>query len=563
VAHARVTAAVLAALVVLARGADAASGRAPCPGGRFVSHVGDVFGDGQLISDRYFDVTPCSATHAVVTVPSCGTLRAHLSAHARATRLTTGWTRCRAFGGRVKLSGKMYFPACTTFRGTLFQRSIGGPVKIVNAGLSRCGDGVVDAGEECDGGPGCDGSCQLDAGSTGAFGIVTANGTRKLYLPLKNPNKAGHGVIAVVDAGVPGAAGTASAALLKDIDLGTADVATATAGNGEVVIATSTTSLLVWFIDPRTDEVQGTVTLPAELGQSKFSGADHVVVSAVAIDSSGNRAMLAVNRGIAFLDLQRRTLAVVDLPPSENFGFDPIARLLIGPHYAIDPGNNAVDFGVNVLDVEGGNHYALVDAAAPGAPFAEEPDSAAWDPGLHVAVIAEEKGPTHVVDFKDASFDDVAHTVTVSQTRFDIPAPPKGPGRLTGVAIDPSGHHAFLEQEVGSGVGILALDPKPPATRTLISASMPDFPKGTPWVNVGDPHGIAVTTGRAGKVPFGFLVNATQTYVARVDLQAFARGADALPKAVTFLDVRTPEDSTSQVRCGETGFVRVPATVTR
>jgi hypothetical protein len=82
---------------------------------------------------------------------------------------------------------------------------------------------------------------------------------------------------------------------------------------------------------------------------------------------------------------------------------------------------------------------------------------------------------------------------------------------------------------------------------------MPALPDGSYWSNIGDPHGVAVTTGIADGRSVGFLVNSERQWVARIDLAAFlALGAEAdassstyltdLSSAVTFLDGRTSKN---------------------
>jgi hypothetical protein len=69
------------------------------------------------------------------------------------------------------------------------------------------------------------------------------------------------------------------------------------------------------------------------------------------------------------------------------------------------------------------------------------------------------------------------------------------------------------------------------------------------WTNLGDPHGIAVTTGLADGRAVGFVVDAGHRWVGRVDLaklltlkgstNALLTAAQTEP-AVTMLDARTP-----------------------
>src|SRR5581483_9748312 len=98
------------------------------------------------------------------------------------------------------------------------------------------------------------------ATGSGAFGVVTVNGKQVMYLPLTSLSPAGNGQIAVVDVGIVPAPGhnvddAGTPALVTNIDLGTFDQATATAGDSSVVVAAGTATHKVWFIDPSTNKV--------------------------------------------------------------------------------------------------------------------------------------------------------------------------------------------------------------------------------------------------------------------------------------------------------------------
>ena len=79
--------------------------------------------------------------------------------------------------------------------------------------------------------------------------------------------------------------------------------------------------------------------------------------------------------------------------------------------------------------------------------------------------------------------------------------------------------------------------------RDVADARMPQRPDGTPWANMGDPHGVAVTTGLADGRAVGFVVSSDRKWVARVDLQAlYGMRKEAIvdmSPTVTMLDART------------------------
>src|SRR5262249_51768114 len=158
------------------------------------------------------------------------------------------------------------------------------------ASPSKCGDRRIDPvlGEQCDQGPGCDRTCRVDPGGTGALGIVTVDGLQKLYLPLTELN-AGQGEIAVVDIGVAGHGVKGAGSLIKTISPGDGLMASATAGSTDAVVATSTLNRTVWFIDPKTDTVESITLDENTLGKAHFSGtsADGAFVTGVTINTTG------------------------------------------------------------------------------------------------------------------------------------------------------------------------------------------------------------------------------------------------------------------------------------
>ena len=407
----------------------------------------------------------------------------------------------------------------------------------------------------------CGGSSQPPAppGSSGAFGIVTVNGKQKMYLPVSTLNSAGHGVVAVVDVGLKGNGVAGAPALMADIDLGSADIATTTGGDAKIVIAASTQNKKIWFIDPTSDTLIGSTQLDATAGRSSFSGGGGYVTG-IAVDSANRRAILSVWNGFALVDLNSKTITQTILAaPSENFGFDGTRELIIAPFYDC-PRNSGlpnpppcdtylagdgtrISEGLNIIDLKDGTVYTYLNAAAadPHAPVGEEPDSAAADPVAGIAVIPSEgNGNQNVIDLTKANFNKANKTVTAPQTLVQNSS-------FTGVAIDSSQHLGFWEAEFSSRVGLMSVTDARDSKGTFLPAQMPSAPGASGWSNIGDPHGIAVSTGIADGHPVGFLVNAGFKWIARIDLSVMATLPHAqgtmtsaeLAPAVTFLDGRT------------------------
>ena len=420
------------------------------------------------------------------------------------------------------------------------------------------------------------------AGGTGAFGIVTVNGKQKMYLPQTTANAAGHPVLAVVDVGVAGNGAAGAPALITTVDLGGPDsgfdfeYATATGGDSSMVIAVSTDYPKVWFIDPTKDQLINTLTLDATYGSSSFSGGGGFVTG-VAIDSANHRAILSVWNGFAIVDLTTQTItSVIQAPPSENFGFDSAHQRIIAPFYdctsstLVDQtpsscstpkgpdGATVMTDGLSIIDLADNNTVYTYENPAidggdteidPNAPVGTEPDSAAADPSTGVIVVPSEgSGFQSVIDLSKATFDKTSKTVTAPQTII----PDLG---LTGVAIEYTRHLAFWEEEHGQDVAVADLTQATGSSASWVHGFTPDLPgdAGEEFSNLGDPHGIAVTTSLTSSGPVGFVVSSDLHWVVRVDLAKMlgaGAGSDAsdteldttaMAPFVTYLDGQTVE----------------------
>jgi hypothetical protein len=140
-----------------------------------------------------------------------------------------------------------------------------------------------------------------------------------------------------------------------------------------------------------------------------------------------------------------------------------------------------------------------------------------------VVVASEGAGNKHVIDLASGEFDEGTKWVTAPQQVFEDQY-----AGLTGVSIEPSSNLAFFEGEGSSNVGVLRLDGATDGEGAVLVATLPDLPpdannpSGSIWSNMGDPHGIAVTTGINDGKSVGFVVTYDGQWVARVDLEAFA-----------------------------------------
>lgn len=377
----------------------------------------------------------------------------------------------------------------------------------------------------------CGKSAPLATGSSGAFGVVTVNGKQKLYLPLGGTANA----VAVLDVGVAGNGLSGAPSLLKTIPISAA--AFSTAGDDSVVIAASTDSPTLWFIDPRTDTVVKTLGL-SNAGVSHFTSGGGFVTG-VAVDPAHGRGVLSVYNGFAIVDLAAQVISRTILaPPSENFGYDSVHERILAPFYncssAADPANDPLTLcndyktpsgavmtdGLNVIDLKDDTVYTYQDtkAANPAQPLGSEPDSAAADPLSGLVLVPSEGGANSIaVDLSQAKFDKSARSVT---------APHKAiAADLTGVAIEPSRHLGVWEAEGVSEIAVADLG----VDGSLVTGQLPGPPGESSWNNLGDPHGIAVAASISGGRPVGFFVSQDRKWVARVDLL----GMLALPRGRT------------------------------
>ena len=230
--------------------------------------------------------------------------------------------------------------------------------------------------------------------------------------------------------GVVGSGTAGAKALLRTVDLGSADQPTTLAGAADVVVAASANSTTVWFIDPHTDTLAGTTSLPGGATQSAFSGGGGYVTGIV-VDAAKNVAILAVGEGFLLLDLSTRRFGThIQAPPAENFGYDGTARRIVAPFYDCPPtlalcsgyqtpAGAVQGDGLTVIDPNDSSVSEFRLGASPPAgptsdePVGGEPDAAAVDASSGVAVIpSETDGTLSVLDLKAASFDRASKTFT-------------------------------------------------------------------------------------------------------------------------------------------------------
>src|SRR5581483_1895737 len=315
---------------------------------------------------------------------------------------------------------------------------------------------------------------------SGAFGVVTVNGKQVMYLPLTSLSPAGNGQIAVVDVGIVPAPGhnvddAGTPALVTNIDLGTFDQATATAGDSSVVVAAGTATHKVWFIDPSTNKVVHTTELDPNLTGGSFSGGGGIV-DGIAIDEANHRAILSVWNGFQFIDLgDCQVTGYVLAAGAENFGYDSTKQYLLSPFYDCQPGIEFVDAGTpatqappcdsyltpgdaglvisdgfNLIDISKSSAVVYTyESSAPDSGIASDPvgfspDSAAVDTTTGIAMISSEGSSFYTfLDLSKAVFSKGPPATFTAPSTVLVPSA----GADDGVSIEPVSHIAFTEQE--------------------------------------------------------------------------------------------------------------------
>ncbi len=383
------------------------------------------------------------------------------------------------------------------------------------------------------------------ATTSGAIGVaqVTVSGKQQQLLFVPQPSLDGNGVpwVAILDAAYDGT----SKPLLGTVELtGHADLSlpTAAAASPTAVVVVGAKSPYVDFIDPVAGTVQATVTLPDAVRKDEatsYSGAGGLATGVV-LDPAGNRAWISVPTGFLPIDLSSHQFgALVAAAPAESFAYWPQKGFLLAPFYscsacpASTPGG-----GLQVVDTGKGT-VRFLGGADGGMPVGLAPGAADVDPATGVALVADDQaGTLYTVNLSTAAGDGPAGTIMAPVGQV------AGATNYTGVAVDPSGHRALLEQAASTGVALVvlpqqagsgAIDPG-----VVVTADMPS-PGGESWTNSGNPPGLAVTIGLSSQQPVGFVSGNGGSVVARIDLDAFAQ---AQPKggavdAETFLPLVT------------------------
>ena len=160
----RLALAVAAALALGVVGTLAGPRPRPCPEGRFIVPVAAgalTTGAARSVPD----VVALAGAH-VSLASGCPAASARIRARRRFTKITATWVACDGVPGKVQLRGRIDAATCAILTGAIKVRSIQATRRFA-AERSRCGDGLIDAGnrEECEppGTTECNGGCLMAA----------------------------------------------------------------------------------------------------------------------------------------------------------------------------------------------------------------------------------------------------------------------------------------------------------------------------------------------------------------------------------------------------------------
>jgi len=299
----------------------------------------------------------------------------------------------------------------------------------------------------------------------------------------------------------------------------------------------------IYLVDVKKDSITGTID-SGVTSYASFSGGECIFCGAL-VDYKRGKAIFSAADGFKILDLKNTSagLTTIAAEAAENFAYDVENNWIIAPSYVqYPPSIQIIDLNNNTVYKYSGN-----------IPFSE-PDAAAVDPVTKIAIITDEDSADFVaMNLKEAKFDSTAKTFTAPATQFQAQGYPP---RMTGASIELTTHILFLNEEFGTGIGIMqlptaAISGAPTLSGFKYGIIDQTLPDSSYWYNNGDPHGIAVFASIVDNKPFGFLLSDSKKYLAQIDLSAFLAKTETNPTStpglvdvstgvVTFIDLTAP-----------------------
>ena len=344
--------------------------------------------------------------------------------------------------------------------------------------------------------------------STGSTGIIEINYKGSTVDAAYQPYSGSTASVQVVNLD----SDTSDSALIASIPMPANYVPSATAAdqNTMKVLVISYLTPDVQVIDANTNTVIHTYTAPV-VGTAKFSGGSCGICGAL-FNPSNDLALLNTAQGYYTLDVSTGTFTqLVSSLAAENFALDSTAQWIVNPTY---DQSQQYHSEVQIIDLK---KNSISTNAGLGL---DEPDAAAVDLNTGVAVVVDEDGAKQ-------TFINL-NKLTASYGAWGAPTQlyniPGCVGKeMTMMSIDSTIHALFSSEEFGSCVGLEVLTGTPPSgtpptPTTYAWGHMPQTPDSNTWMNGGDPHGLAVFASAIDGKHYGFLVNAAQNWIAKVDL---------------------------------------------
>ena len=393
--------------------------------------------------------------------------------------------------------------------------------------------------------------------TSNTLGILTVLLNRKevdaAYLPQSQTSANGVYTIQAVnlDADSFSSAIPVPSALISSIPLpaGFVPNLTVASQNTQQVAVISYTSPTVQLIDATNTVISSFVSPITQ--STNFNGITCMICAAV-INPSNDQIILSTSQGYYTMDLKTGMFAPLPstpaASPSENFFVNPVAvnPFLLSP----TPGSGPHSSGeVQFLDL-------TTDVAAPFTWELSKPNAAAIDLYTNYGIVtdsaANQQALVNLVDPQNL----IATLVSNTSVCAGVPAaPPAGLNMVAlGIGVGSSTfntpHTVFLSQPSGNCVGFetwpnsvfLPLDP----TQMFYGyGALPATPDGVQFVNGADPNVIATFTSVVDKKNYGILVNATQDWIAKLNLGTLS--------AQSFAPIPEGQDISGQILAGAGG----------
>jgi len=370
------------------------------------------------------------------------------------------------------------------------------------------------------------------ASRTNAGGHATPTSVDGAYQPQgTTTNASGQYTVQVINLDT----GTSTSALITSIpmpatdSLGNLYQPNATGGSQSElkVIVISWTSPDVQVIDANTNTIVKTYTSPVPVTTTvTFSGGVCSICGVyVNPTASSNEVLLNTAVGYYSMDISTGTFTALDAGtayPAENFAFNQVTQTIVSPNYGtVSTASSSVPVGIQLLDLSN-NTISTNDSVATASPTPLViPDSAAVDTSTNLGVVVEEEGGAQWL----FNLGDVTVTSGNWTSPYTVYTIPLAGFEMTYCAVDSVSHTLFTSEEFGGTRTAIELLPSSiasgaaPANPTgYVWDNMPNTPDMNSWANGYDPHAVSVFTSVYDGKLYGFLVNSSQTWIAKIDL---------------------------------------------